>query len=362
MARFGATQGMRDVSQGWKPDRPVRIVAGTPPGGGLDRAARAIAKALGQGPLIEVPVEIVNIPGGGARRAWTHYIDNHPGDAHVLGISSPNLTTDYLVGAATFEHSKYVPIATLLTEYIAFAVQSDSRMQTGADQGRRGFARISRHRTGGVCGNAGRAWPSEEIRDGRMQACALLRMRSAGPDPRLAHISRAWLALPLTNTYLLSMRLSPAKVSALALVLFFCAFAPQQASAQSRNYRIEPSPVPSIMVDETTQTPVIMQGLERPKKANRGSRHTNKEANKEAERRVHIPRGSASFVPPASSTAPLPRTPLLTQPAAAAPYNPPPISNPSERITQFNQSFQFNRGLGNNPTDRDGYVRYNFNR
>lgn len=193
-------------------------------------------------------------------------------------------------------------------------------------------------------------------------SCARLRgQRSNGwvpsrpnliPDPRLEHISCAWLALPLTNTYLRSMRLSPAKASALGLVLFFGAFGPQQASAQS--------PVPSIMVDET-QTPVIMQGLERPKKVNRGNRHTTKEANKPAERRVYIPRGSASFVPPASSTAPLPRTPLLTQSPAAAPYNPPPISNPSERITQFNQSFPLNKGLGNNPTDRDGYVRYNFN-
>ncbi len=118
---------------GWKAERPVRIVAGTPPGGGLDRVARALAKALGQGRLIDVPVEIVNVPGGGARRAWTDYIDNHPGDAHVLGISSPNLTTDYLVGAAGFDHSKYTPIATLLTEYIAFAVRSDSPMQRGAD-------------------------------------------------------------------------------------------------------------------------------------------------------------------------------------------------------------------------------------
>jgi putative tricarboxylic transport membrane protein len=124
---------MRGVSQGWKPDRPVRIVAGTPPGGGLDRAARAIAKVLGRCPLIDVPVEIVNIPGGGARRAWTDHIDNYPGDAHVLGISSPNLATDYLVGAAGFEHSRYTPIATLLTEYIAFAVRSDSPMRTGAD-------------------------------------------------------------------------------------------------------------------------------------------------------------------------------------------------------------------------------------
>jgi hypothetical protein len=109
----------------------VQIVAGTPPGGGLDRVARALAKAIVEGRLINVPVEIVNIPGGGARRAWTHYIDNHPRDSHVIGISSPNLTTDYLVGAARFEHSKYTPIATLVTEYIAFGVKSDSSLKTG---------------------------------------------------------------------------------------------------------------------------------------------------------------------------------------------------------------------------------------
>ncbi|MGA7531147.1 MAG: hypothetical protein WBW27_04545 [Pseudolabrys sp.] len=97
---------MGDVSQVWKPDRLVQIVAGTPPGGGLDRVARAIAKALAEGSLIDVPIEIVNVPGGGARRAWTHYIDNHQGDGQIIGISSPNLTTDYLVGAASFEDSK----------------------------------------------------------------------------------------------------------------------------------------------------------------------------------------------------------------------------------------------------------------
>ena len=110
----------------------MQIVAGTPPGGGLDRVARALAKAIAEGRLINVPVEIVNIPGGGARRAWTHYIDNHQGDSHVIGISSPNLTTDYLVGAARFEHSNYTPIATLVTEYIAFGVKSDSSLKTGA--------------------------------------------------------------------------------------------------------------------------------------------------------------------------------------------------------------------------------------
>jgi putative tricarboxylic transport membrane protein len=117
----------------WQPERTVQIVAGTPPGGGLDRVARALDKAIAATGLCGVPIEIVNVPGGGARKAWTHYIDNHPRDGHVIGISSPNLTTDYLVGAASFEHSKYVPIATLITEYIAFAVRSDSPLATGAD-------------------------------------------------------------------------------------------------------------------------------------------------------------------------------------------------------------------------------------
>jgi putative tricarboxylic transport membrane protein len=111
----------------------VQIVAGTPPGGGLDRVARALEKAIAQARLIDVPIEIINVPGGGARKAWTHYIDKYSGDGHVIGISSPNLTTDYLVGAADFEHSKHVPIATLITEYIAFAVRSDSPLMIGAD-------------------------------------------------------------------------------------------------------------------------------------------------------------------------------------------------------------------------------------
>jgi len=121
------------MNENWKPQRTVQLVAGTPPGGGLDRVARALAAAITDAHLLDVAVEVVNVPGDGARRAWTHFVDQHPGDAHVLGISSPNLTTDYLVGIANFEHSRYTPIATLVTEYIAFAVAADSALQTGAD-------------------------------------------------------------------------------------------------------------------------------------------------------------------------------------------------------------------------------------
>jgi hypothetical protein len=154
------------------------------------------------------------------------------------------------------------------------------------------------------------------------------------------------------------MSLSASKAFALGLVLVFCAFGDEQVSARSKKHRlVEPSSVPSIMVDETG-TPVIMQGLKQSKRAIQDRRY----ANKQAERRVNIPRGSATFIPPVASGGGLPRTPsLAVQPPAVAPYNPPPINNPSERVMQYNQSFPLNRGLGNNPTDRDAYVRYHLN-
>ena len=116
----------------WAPERAVTIAAGTPPGGGLDRVARALAEVIAEARLLDVPVDVLNVPGDGARRVWAH-VDRHPGDAHLVSISSPNLTTDRLVGLATFDLSRYVPIATLVTEYIAFAVRADSGLRCGAD-------------------------------------------------------------------------------------------------------------------------------------------------------------------------------------------------------------------------------------
>jgi hypothetical protein len=145
-----------------------------------------------------------------------------------------------------------------------------------------------------------------------------------------------------------------------ALFLAFCASGPEQALARSKKQSPESVPVPSMAVDDTG-TPIIMQGLQPARPAAAGRPHAPKQAKEAEQRHVHIPPGSPGFIPPISSMGPLPRTPLIGQAPAAAPYNPPPVSNPSAQISQFNQSFQFNRGLGNNPTDRDAYVRQNFN-
>jgi len=58
----------------------------------------------------------------------------------------------------------------------------------------------------------------------------------------------------------------------------------------------------------------------------------------------------------------LPSTPLIEQGPAVAPYNPRALSSPSDRVIQSDQSFQFNRGLGNNPTNGDEYAREQLNK
>lgn len=102
------------MSSAWRPQREVEIIAGTPPGGGLDRCARALAKAIEGKRLLDVPVRVNNIAGEGGRGARAH-LDQHPGDPRRLCISSVNLTTDHLLARfATGAASVTVALSTSL--------------------------------------------------------------------------------------------------------------------------------------------------------------------------------------------------------------------------------------------------------
>jgi hypothetical protein len=74
-------------------------------------------------------------------------------------------------------------------------------------------------------------------------------------------------------------------------------------------------------------------------------------------RRVTARGSGGSYAPARLSTPSL----GLPQPSTGV-YIPPPISNPSGQINQLNHSFPLNGGLGNNPTGRDAYIRYNLTR
>lgn len=119
-------------AQGWTPQKNVEIVVGSAPGGSNDKTARTVERVLSANKLVNMPISILNKPGGGSTIAFT-YVQQHGGDAHYLMIGTPSLLTNHIVGTSKISHHDFTPIASLLNDYIVFAVNAGSSIKTGKD-------------------------------------------------------------------------------------------------------------------------------------------------------------------------------------------------------------------------------------
>lgn len=118
-------------AQGWKPDRPVELIAMNAPGGGSDRTLRIMARIMQEGRHVEVPLNVVNKPGGGGSVAYA-YLNQHPGDAHYLQLASKSLLTNHIAGRGP-NYNDFTPVAFLFGEYVSVTVRPDSPLRTGRD-------------------------------------------------------------------------------------------------------------------------------------------------------------------------------------------------------------------------------------
>jgi hypothetical protein len=158
--------------------------------------------------------------------------------------------------------------------------------------------------------------------------------------------------------------MSMSRMVALALAVLILGTA-ASASARPKKHSVKHSAEPqATVITSCDGTPIIMQGIECKKRATRSEEQVTQppggeeQATKPAPRPRVTRRGSGGIYAPAYLSPP---TVGLSQPSAA-PYIPPPVANPSAQINQLNQSFPLNGGLGNNPTDRDAFIRYNLSR
>ncbi len=117
---------------GWKPDKNIELILGTPPGSPNDVVARTIQKILQHRKIVEVPVIVVNKPGGGLAVSW-NYLNQHPRNGHFIAMSALNLLSNHITGTSPLHHTDLTPIAQLFSEYIVFSVKADSPIQTGRD-------------------------------------------------------------------------------------------------------------------------------------------------------------------------------------------------------------------------------------
>jgi hypothetical protein len=106
-------------------------------------------------------------------------------------------------------------------------------------------------------------------------------------------------------------------------------------------------------------TPVIMKGYHPPRVTPEES-----EPRQRADREVKIPRGSSTYIPP-----PVPSPYSSNSPPAASltrlppvqPYNPPHIETFGDRVTNAIHDYPLQKGIGNNPTDQQMFIRQRAN-
>jgi putative tricarboxylic transport membrane protein len=125
-----AARGVR--AQTWKPTKSIEIVIGTSPGGPQDRMGRAIQRIAQDRKLLEVPLTVVNRPGGGGGVGMA-YLNTHPADAHYVAVNSITTLTNHITGKTPYGPADFTPLAVMGVEYVGVYVRAESPIRNATE-------------------------------------------------------------------------------------------------------------------------------------------------------------------------------------------------------------------------------------
>ncbi|MEO8443214.1 MAG: tripartite tricarboxylate transporter substrate binding protein [Betaproteobacteria bacterium] len=116
----------------WKPVNQIEIVVPNSPGGGNDAVGRLLQKLLQERRLIPAAAIVSNKPAGGGS-ATLSYLGQKAGDPHFIAVVSITQQLNYITGTQAQRYSDFTPLATMIGDYIGFAVRADSPITSGKD-------------------------------------------------------------------------------------------------------------------------------------------------------------------------------------------------------------------------------------
>lgn len=113
------------------PEQAVEFLAAGDPGGGLDLFGRAIEEALSSEDMLDTPLQVSNIGGGGGTPAMA-VLQERADDAYTLVGNSNRVYLNPIIGTTdiSLENDSFVPIAQLMTEYVVIGVRADSEFES----------------------------------------------------------------------------------------------------------------------------------------------------------------------------------------------------------------------------------------
>ena len=120
------------AQESWKPTRPITLIAPNAPGGTSDRTARDIQRLFQKYKLVEVPVNVVNRPGGSGTIALNQ-LHSQPGDPHVLLLATGTTSSNQISGLSSYNHTEFTPLAQLLADNYGVNVAAGSAVRSALD-------------------------------------------------------------------------------------------------------------------------------------------------------------------------------------------------------------------------------------
>ncbi|MFU0831841.1 MAG: Tricarboxylic transport membrane protein [Oscillospiraceae bacterium] len=112
------------------PKKAMQFIAPAGAGGGWDLTIRTVAKCLQDTQLVDVPMPVTNMSGGGGGIALS-YLEQHKDADNIIAVYSPPLCLINLNGSTELNYKdNTTPIARLITDYGCFSVAKDSKYNT----------------------------------------------------------------------------------------------------------------------------------------------------------------------------------------------------------------------------------------
>ncbi len=106
LAVYFAALGLRPAfprTTAWTPTKPIEVLVGVSPGGGIDRTARTLQKIMQEKRLVATPVNVVNKPGGGSTIVQA-YLNTK---ARYYEIMATSLLTSHITGKSASSHRDF---------------------------------------------------------------------------------------------------------------------------------------------------------------------------------------------------------------------------------------------------------------
>lgn len=116
----------------WRPSDTIEFNVQAGAGGGSDLLARTVKSILEEQKMIDVPISVVNRPGGNGGISYGHTISKE-GDPHTWQTSTDSMLIAPLRGEASYDYKKMTPLATVATDDFFLVTAADSKFNSVKD-------------------------------------------------------------------------------------------------------------------------------------------------------------------------------------------------------------------------------------